>query len=285
MPQTHWIWNREQWPHDELMDYSSEYRVEFPYPPEMLHVMWQPEERTYISPTMLADCTRQAALKRLLPYGEYPDHAYARYRGTMGHVMLEEGQRKLRRDLGIEMDAILEQPLEVKIRFPGRTFLHRYWDSDINPATGSQTGWVEEEVDWLLLRGTPDKVLPSKKLLIDYKTIKEIVSTPKAGWTPQLSCYRWMLHHNGIEIERAIIQQVSMKVPARIEIDLWPLDATEQYIMSRALRFAPVLDGSITLDNLPPMLDPVLDADQVWLCNSSWCPVQYQCKKLKAEGK
>lgn len=255
MPQRGWIINGERMTHAEAMAYAWGYPANFDYTPQDLEEMYQDHLRTYISPTMFSGCARQEVLKRTVDYWLDPDKVWALRRGTLAHKLMEDGTH--------EPDAILEQKLACEVLLPdGRT---------------------------LTLRGTPDKVVPSKKLLIDYKTIKQLTGVAKGHWIAQLSCYRWMLWQHGIEVERAFIQQIGMERPKRLYIPLHPLAWAEQYIIRRAPQFVGVVDGTFDLDHLPPLLNFTLDTDATWQCyarkgpGSAWCPVADQCMRLWQE--
>jgi hypothetical protein len=250
MPQAYWMYQKKRWTKEEMEAYAATHPLDFPYDPEMLDAMWQHSEREFLSPTMLNSCARQVALKRLVPYGEYLRNAWTRFRGNLGHLLMEHTKLKL-------PGVVREERMVVKVALDGHIYE---------------------------IYGKPDKYVVHDQLLVDYKTVEELVdiNTEKGrkklnGWATQLSLYRWMLHHNGVPIERAIISEIHMHEPARIEVPLWPLENVEVYIRERLLAgFKDVF--TCDLDSLPPTLKP--DDDMFWLCNSPWCPVSYPCKQL-----
>ncbi len=284
MPQVGWLIqdSKGEWREVEygrLMEYAKNYPQNFDYTPEMLEGMFRHFERDYMSPTMLGDCPREVVLKRHLDYWVPLEYAWPAYRGTIGHAIMESSKN--------EPDAILEKRLtcEFVLKPTGET-------------------WI--------IKGTPDKVLPSQKLLVDYKTLDKTVITAKKSWTPQLSAYRWMLHQHGIEIDRAIIQEISMTHPLRLEIDLWPLQKSERWLNARITRFKGAFNGDyyvqigdrgnfarvinqvdladlVNMVKLPPILDQTLEADVAWKCVSrnnkpAWCAVAKECMELHRKG-
>jgi hypothetical protein len=256
MPQVGWLVNGQHVKHKDLLEWAGTYPKGFDYSPEMVEGMYQPTERDYVSPTMLADCPRKHYLKRAFPYYEKVEHAWNTYRGHIAHAMMEKAAS--------EGDAILEQRRQ-KV--------------------------IQTEAGPIMIEGTPDKVVPSQALLIDYKSIKDRDVVTKlsddkaykwASWKQQLSAYRWMLWPD-IPIERAFIQQISMERPFRLEVPLWELEDTEVWIRARAPEFKRVLDGDVTLDTLPPVLVEGID-EKYPLCKN-YCPVAARCRKLASEGK
>jgi hypothetical protein len=116
---------------------------------------------------------------------------------------------------------------------------------------------------------------------MDYKTVKDLEARAKSAWTAQLSCYAWMLHElYKLTVTRAFVDQIHLMDLRRVEVPLWSLEDTAEYIKIQAEKFIGVFDGTYNMDNLPPMLDPVADKDLYWLCNSGWCPVEKECKAL-----
>lgn len=247
MPQAGWYFQGRNWTNEELKAYAADHLDEVPYDPAIIDNMWNGRERNFYSPTMMTGCPRQEVLKRLEDYYLEPEKAYKAWRGTLAHTMLE--------NLKHEADAVLEKRFKALLPL------------------GDGSGV------WMF--GKPDKIVPSKTRLIDYKTLEEVKSTPKDGWTPQLSSYRWLLGKNGIEINEAVIQQISMGKAKRLPVEMWDLDYTEEWLRGRMSMFKGTLDGWFSLDNLPPMLDFILDPN-AWLCRKqkdgkAWCPVQAQC--------
>ncbi len=248
MSQVGWVIEGKRYSHAEAMAYARTYPDGLAFGADLLDQMYQANLRTYISPTMFSGCVRAEVLKRETDYWLDPAKAWPLLRGTVAHLIMERGAH--------EPDAVLETSLSCEVKLlDGRT---------------------------VTLKGTPDKVVPSQRLLVDYKSIDVVTDTPKDYWIAQLSCYRWMLAQHEIPIDRAYIQQISMKTTKRLWLDLWPLDKAERYIQERAAKFAGVVDGTYTLENLPAPFNFTLEADSTWQCGplrngDVWCAVQQQC--------
>jgi hypothetical protein len=248
MPQVGWLYKGRKYTKEEMEAYADSYPEGFPFTPGQVREMWNGPERDYISPTTLGSCARAWHLKRTTDYWEDIEKSWAKFRGTAIHKLME-GEYN-------EPDAILEQRRQ----------------KTITTAIGP-----------VVIEGTPDKVVPSKGLLIDYKSMNDDkIGKLKPAWVQQLSCYRWMLFPD-IPIERAFIQQIAMKNTFRLEIKLWDLEKTESWIRARAPEFARVLSGGVTEDNLPRVLIDGLDSG-TYLC-WGWCPVGPECRRLAAQGK
>jgi hypothetical protein len=273
VPQVGWEYGGRTWTQEEMLAYARTYPPDFPYPPEVVKAMFQgrAQQRSFPSPTMVAGCARRVTLERLTDWTQEPQKAYQSFRGTMAHTLLEH--------LDHEEDAVLERRVRLSIRLPdGRD---------------------------MLLAGKPDKVVPSQNLLLDYKTLPEIKRQPKDGWTPQLSSYRYMLvtpheylarewkdldgtrheewlPEDPLDITRGQIAQLTMGDMAKLEIELWPLEATLAWLRGRMQLHAGNFDGTYDLDHLAPVLQYGLDSD-AFLCTGRrkdgkevtrpWCSV------------
>lgn len=279
--QVGWEYEGRIWTQEELLEYAKTYPPEFPWTPEMLRAMFH-RERVGVgaSPSTLVSCPRKLVLERETEWTQEPEKAYAAFRGTMAHTLLEH--------LKHEPDAICERRVRVLVDLQdGR----QMW-----------------------LSGKPDKLVPSQRLIVDYKTLKELKSTndPKGSWTPQVSTYRWMLSQDhewldeetdtwhpeeGFLYERGQIAQLTMEAAGKVELRLWPLDATADWVRVRMReKFAGVFDGTYNLDNLPPPLQVGLDSD-TYLCfgrkdrktgqeiTRPWCNVFESCRRYMREGK
>lgn len=283
MSQLGWLVNGRRYTHEEAMAYAATYPDDLPYTSAMLSLMWQGARsdgsrhnlRTYLSPTMLSGCVRAEVLKRL-PEGalsEYglesgywlePEKVYAMLRGTIGHLLGEQGQH--------EPDSIIEQQLSCNLTLP---------DGRI-----------------IIIKGTPDKIVPrhdklDEWLILDYKTVKSFEAQPKKYWINQLSCYSWMLFQHGKNVTRARIIQVGMPAVKQLTLPLLSLEDTHTYLVQRALRFISFLDPALSWqERIEIPLDPVLDGrDSTWQCHrlprdkgGAWCPVSNLCWTLNRLG-
>lgn len=284
MPQIGWIYQGKKYSHEKMMDFAKRYPPGFKYTPEVLNGMFQRRERNYPSPTGIAGCPREQVLKMQTRYYVDIDKAWAAFRGTTAHEVLEKASK-------VEPGVIVERAVRAlvdmgdgrQIWFPGRV----------------------------------DKVVPQERLLVDYKTVTDFVNpdTQKgrnkmAGWRAQLSQYRWILSqpheyvtrewwengvkheewtpHEPIQVERAIIYQWHPKEPVPLELDLWSLERAAAHTRARMWRYDGVYDGTkydVTKGILPAPLDFAVDGDQVWKCAvPGWCPVRELCFKFQKEG-
>ena len=206
-----------------------------------------------VSATMLLGCARQVALASEYDYFEFPSQYWHRFRGTLGHFMLEyydEG----------DPDVIREIRMFKSIEVLGKT---------------------------VVLSGRPDKINVRIKLILDYKSTKEVPLEPKLSHEQQVNIYRWLLAGGvrgdtgeivNIEIERGGIQYFDMNEPMKHTVPIWPLEETEAFIVER---LTPIVRWQVT-GELPP----------VWydngrrhpLCNPKWCPLRKVCDdRAKAE--
>ena len=203
----------------DAIRWAKTYPVGFNYTPGMLiQMMKLNKERTYPSPSMLPSCPRQVALKKFVDYYVPVKHNWVTYRGTMAHVMMEHEWQ--------EPNAVLEQPVSM-------------------PVTLSDGRVV-------VLQGKPDKHVrlepsdehPGQWILIDYKTIETLASKPKVHWTWQTNVYAEMLRHNGILIDRIIIQQIGMSDARQVKIDVKPSEAIMAYVRFRLEKHMGSFDGT-----------------------------------------
>lgn len=297
--QVGWEYDNKIYTHEEMLALARTYPPGFPWTPEMIKAMYS-RERVGVgaSPSTLVSCPRKLVLERETEWTQEPEKAYAAFRGTMAHTLLEH--------LSHEPDAICERRVRVLVDL------------------------LDGRQMWL--SGKPDKLVPSQSLIVDYKTLKELKgpNSPKDSWTPQLSTYRWMLSQDhewldeealedeklrlgrrltleeesrfwhpeeGFLYERAQIAQLTMEAAGKVELRLWPLDATASWVRGRMRgHFASVFDGTYNLDNLPPVLQVGLDSD-TYLCwgrrdkktgkeiSRPWCNVYQSCRAAMKEGR
>lgn len=277
MPQLGWIIDEEQYTHAEALAYALTYPENFPFPPEVLAGMHQGKERGYVSPTMLSGCARQMWLRNTEDYFERPEQKWHAYRGTIAHLMMQAAAE-------YTPGAIVEK---------------------------RRRRQIVTEAGPISIEGTPDLVLPGERLLRDYKTVRKFERPPanprttrewqpKSSWVSQASCYIWLMagEHEYFDAELAQWQpsapipiaaqhivQIAMEGVYVLPLTpfLWDLETTEAWIRARAPLFASAINGSMTEDALPPVLDPLFD-NNAYLCKD-WCPVATRCRELAAKGK
>lgn len=210
-----------------------------------------------LSVTMLLDnCPRSVILKQEHDYYEAPSKFYARFRGTLGHLMMEEYD-----DGG---EGIIQE-----VRFSKSITV------------------LGEEIE---ITGKMDHVDTVNKLILDYKSVGSINTKPINQGTPkdehvwQINFYRWLLL-GGVrmdtneevfhDIERAALIYFDMKGIRKIKAELFDLDDVEREIRNRVLPYAlHKRDGE-----LPPPTT-MFNADK-WMCNN--CPVKDTCISLQED--
>lgn len=169
-----------------------------------------------ISATMLLSCPRETILKELVPYCERPSDYWARFRGTIGHLMMEAyGETK-----GVMQEVRFRKEITV------------------NGVCTQVTG----KPDWVDLE---------RQLIIDFKSVGSInrkpvnQGIPKPGHTEQVNIYRWLLadgmamKHSEHTIQGQVydfpiryggIQYFDMKGYRKIAVPIWPLERTQSFI-------------------------------------------------------
>lgn len=204
-----------------------------------------------ISATMLLDCPRKVILAQEVDYHERPSAYWARFRGTIGHLMMEAyGQghdhivQEVRRKKKIDVDGVIFE-----------------------------------------VTGKPDWIDVERKLIIDFKSIKSISAKPvnlgeaKEGHREQVSVYRWLCHgglnmvSNEVEfipIDHAGILYFDMTGTRKVSVALMDLEETEQFVVDR---IRPLVQYKTT-KKLPPFLEGK-NGNRSPLCN--FCPVREEC--------
>jgi hypothetical protein len=173
-----------------------------------------------ISATMLLDCPRKVILMQEEDYYEKPSSYWARFRGTIGHLMMEA--------YGSDEANVVQE-----IRFRKSV--------EIDGVSIEITG----KADWTDLK---------RKLLIDFKSTKSINrkpikdGLPKEDHPKQVSIYRWLMwggvnmettdllpemKTQHIEIDQAGILYFDMSGTKKVAAPLWSLDETEAFIIER----------------------------------------------------
>lgn len=215
-----------------------------------------------ISPTRLAQCPRQVALKRRYDYALDPAVQFPSARGTIFHKGLEL--------LAGEDGGLTE--VELERDFHGTT-----------------------------IQGRLDLVYPDLGLLVDYKTVPYIAAggrtkkdgtlsqatTPSPDHIAQLSVYAWLCR-DGLWVNRPDPLRVQWPIAAaevvfldmgksrRVGVQLWDQAQVERYLAQRV----PLLQQAYLRDSLlPPVLDP--EDPDFYQCER--CPVQDICHQLEEE--
>lgn len=227
-------------------------------------------ETAHVSATMLGGiCPRQTWLKGRRPWYLNPERSYQAYRGTIGHLMLEQYP---------EPGAIYEQRFELVLP------------------------------DGRIVTGKIDKLHPGRKEITDAKTKAEDKAQPKrpdAGYVWQLNFYRYLawhgspqvaITHDGIgnPLDHPILPGRPANIPIeRLQLNYWtfgwvktipvPLLAEEDVLNS-------ILEGvSTQYDDEPPPIPAHLDpaglknGTPATFCRD-WCPVREACLELLLDG-
>lgn len=208
-----------------------------------------------LSVTMLLnECPRQVILQQEHDFYESPKSYWARFRGTISHLMMEEYD-----DGG---EGIIQE-----VRF-----------------SKSITVLGEE----LTITGKMDHVDTKNKLILDYKSVGSINTKPvnqgegKPEHVLQLNFYRWLLMGGTRmdtneevfhDIERAALVYFDMKGVRKVRADIMDMDDVEQEIMKRLEPF--VLHKR---NNELPDIAKLPNGNRHFICN--FCPVRDICDQI-----
>jgi hypothetical protein len=164
--------------------------------------------------TVLNMCPRRVILEKEHDYHEPPSRYWARFRGTIGHLMMEHY------DDGGE-GIVQEVRFKKSVMIDGVSFE---------------------------ITGKADHIDTVNKYILDYKSIESVNRKPfnEGGYKPehaqQLAIYRW-LTSGGINmdtnevvdygIESGAILYFDMKAPLKVGVPLMSLEETEAFIIER----------------------------------------------------
>lgn len=207
-----------------------------------------------LSATMLLDCPRRVILQAEEDYHERPSAYWPRLRGTLGHLLVERYG-----------DGIGQHIAEVRF--------NKTLDIDGHALT---------------VTGKPDMVLVDHKLIIDYKSNKNVddeyqpmvKGKAKPEHIEQVNIYRWLMaggtnmdtgESTIIDIEYGEIHYFDlMKWMNPISVPIWPLAQTEAFIRTKARPLVQYQQRG----TLPPILTDFW-GDRHLFC--SYCPVREHC--------
>ena len=224
-------------------------RCQFTYP--LLRALAQNDngrEGIVLSATGLVGCTRQTALELLVDYTAYPHQLYPRLRGTLMHAGIEAQQ-------GDDEDIIAER------RF--------------------QRSAIPEVV----LTGQPDEIDLRRRLIVDYKTVKELPRRVREEHVWQLNLYRWLVQdgqdlvtgeHVAYDIQQLGIVYLAPNEVYKRRVPLLGLEQVERFVAERGSAILQALDG----EGLPPR---AWDPHSHPICRG-WCPVRQQCLDAGEDG-
>jgi len=194
--------------------------------------------RTDISITMINGCHRGVFISRFYETYVAPSQLYWAFRGQIAHKILEEAH--------LHPDAVKEK------RFT------KAWDG----------------ID---IVGHPDLIIPSQKVLKDYKTTKTVPSylnkdgviSAYENHRTQLNLYRWLVPY---DIEEMEVVYFSMEETLICPVEIWPEESTRksELTVRRVMEenLAP-LKMALDSETMPPY-------ERNWSCDS-YCSVSDIC--------
>lgn len=207
-----------------------------------------------ISATMLLDCSRRVILQQEEDYREHPSAFWPRLRGTLAHLLVEQYSDGL-------------EPKIAEVRF-------------------RRTITIGD--DNFEITGKPDMILPERKLIIDYKSNKNVDDSyspmikgqAKQEHVEQINIYRWLIA-GGVNMDTGEITEIEiehgeilyfdlMRWKEPISVPIWPLEQTEEFIRSR---IAPIHTYRTTKE-MPPKLTDFFGDPHIFC---SFCPLRKQC--------
>lgn len=203
------------------------------------------EVREEISVTMISGCHRGVFISQNYDYYIRPSQAYWAFRGQIAHRICQ--------DLELQRDAVKEKAF------------YKEWEG-------------------IKVKGTPDLIIPSQKVLKDYKTTKAVPSyLNKDGQILayenhriQTNLYRWLVPY---PIETLEVVYFSMEGTLICPVELWPEEpkrksemTVDQYFVRELIPLKMALDSG----TMPPYR-------RGWLCDG-YCEVKEICfQELKQE--
>ena len=199
-----------------------------------------------ISVTMISGCHRGTFIGRENDSYVYPSQLYWAFRGQIAHKIMEE--------VDLHPDEVKE-----------KQFL--------------------KEWEGIEISGTPDLIIPSQRVLKDYKTSKSVPSYrskttgiiyPWENHRVQLNLYRWLVPY---EIETLEVVYFSMEETLISPVEIWPEEAkrksemsVDRYMEENLIPLTMALDSG----TMPPYR-------RTWACDD-YCDVSELCyRELKQE--
>lgn len=221
-------------------------KLDCPYDEATIQGMiFNQQVREGISVTMISGCPRSIFIGRNYDYYIKPSQTYWAFRGQIAHKILEAAD--------LHKDAVKEK------RF-------------------------RKEWEGIEISGAPDLIIPSQKVLKDYKTAKSVPSylnkdgqiNAYENHRVQLNLYRWLIPY---EIETMEVVYFSMEETLICPVEIWPEEAARKTTLT--------VDRYLE-DNLVP-LKMALDSGTMppyqrnWSCDG-YCDVSEICfQELRKE--
>jgi CRISPR/Cas system-associated exonuclease Cas4 (RecB family) len=186
-------------------------------------------EHDRISVSTLTGCVRQSYLQATHGYYQRPDQQYWAYRGSIAHAMVERGAGD---------GTIAEQRFERELPLPsGRS---------------------------VTISGQPDEIVPTRQLLVDYKTVERPPREPSVQHIAQLNCYRWLVAPEH-DVNTLGIVYLSMRGVKKVGVPIWPDGQAERFLAERAASLVQARETG----EWPDM------TEDTWMCR--FCPVAEPC--------
>jgi CRISPR/Cas system-associated exonuclease Cas4 (RecB family) len=235
------------------------------------------------SATELLGCPRKLVLRRRVDYWEKPSEAYWRFRGQMGHALVEDYHdpadgviAEVRFEAQIDGLTISGKP--DALYYVDRAHLADYKTTKALPKTWKvytcpKCDQVLREGQWAARRGTTLKCCGES-----YKPKSIVAELPPRAYgshVAQLNIYRWLLVQNGREVRSMEVVYLDMTGMLRVPVSLWPLSRVEDLIRERLRPLRPYYDNGIEAPKtLPTGVQD--DEDRRWECR--YCAVVEQCR-------
>lgn len=198
-----------------------------------------------ISVTMISGCHRAAFIQQHHDTWVYPSGMYWAFRGQIAHKVMEEA--------ALHDDAVIET------RF-------------------------EKEWDGILVEGTPDLIVPSQRVLKDYKTTVSIPSYLNKdrrilaydNHRVQVNLYAWLVPH---DIEELEVVYMSMEETRICPVEVWAETSTKKTYMTvdryMEENLVPLYEA-LESETMPPYA-------RTWACDE-YCGVSDICYRELKKG-
>jgi len=195
----------------------------YTYPIVMGIIQMLARDTTHVHVSDLTSCLRRSYLQRITDLYPSLKRMYWLFRGALAHQLVENTR----------------EPFSLtEVRFQRR-------------------------VDGVTVVGRPDKIVPNRRELYDYKTTKRITlkKLPYGEHTRQVNIYRWLVEPH-FQIDRLFLVYLDMSRCASLEV---PIEDVEEYVTDRAR----TLQGAMGSGTVPV-------AEPSWLCD--YCEVTDECQ-------
>lgn len=195
----------------------------YPYPIVMGIINVANRDNGRIHVTDLTSCPRRAYLQGITDTYPRLNRMYWMFRGVLAHTLIEGTP---------EPFSVVEVPFQ-------------------------------REIDGVTIVGRPDKIVPQRRELYDFKTTKRITlkKLPYGEHSMQVNIYRWLVEPH-FQIDRLFLVYMDMSRCATVEV---PLEDVEGYV----IRKGRILHEAMESGKIP-------EPEPSWLCD--YCEVRQQCE-------